>query len=472
MTHPTTLTALEAIDALAAGHLSAVELTRAYLERIGDVGLASNAFLHLDTNGALDAAHASDLRRANGTSYHPLDGIPLAVSDNIEVAGMPLTAGMATRRRRIAQSDAHCIAKLRRAGVVILGKLNLDEAGFGSRGDNPHFGACSNPYGSDHSSGGAASGAAVAVALRLCALAIAVDGLGSLRVPAAFCGVAAFKPSHSRVSQRGLISVSKRLDQVGPVARSCNDLSVVFQQISGVDALDAQSRTVPLAHIERDPRRLTIGVIAELAAQGIAIDVIESFRQSVERLRGLLPIQDPIAFNDYDFGHKRCAAQLLCAAEMNLVHADDLATQPENFSGHLREQLAAAARASAVDLIAAEQRLDLARLKARRIFSVVDVLLTPTAPVAAFAWGTETPEHIADLSSFADFAGLPALSVPMGNLNGLPLGLQLVGPRGSDLQLLALGERIEAVLGRAATPPAQDAGGTRRTAYPGRGIIG
>ncbi len=452
MIEPTALSAVEAIDALGAGRFSALSLTQAYLERIA-AGGECRAWVHVDSAGALEAAHASDQRRARGEAYHPLDGVPIGVSDNIEVAGMPLTAGMATRRRRIAQEDAHCIAKLKRTGAVILGKLNLDEAGFGGSGDNPHFGGCRHPLDATLASGGAASGAAYAVAAQMCALAIATDSLASMRVPAALCGVVAFKPSHSRVSQRGLVTVSHRLDQAGPVARSAADLSVIFQQISGVDALDAHSRTVPLAHIEHEPRLLRIGVIGDLAALGVADPISELFAEVCERLRELLPQQETIGFNDYDFAHKRRAANLLCSAEMNLTHADDLATQADGFSPGLREILAIAAHANAVELAVAEQRLDIARLKSRRVFAQVDVLLAPTTPTTAFPFGSPPPEHAADLASFANFAGLPALTLPMGKAAGLPAGLQLIGPRGADLQLLALAERIERVLGLAQSHP-------------------
>lgn len=445
MSLPTALSAVEAIDALGAGRMTALGLTQAYLERIASAA-DSHAWLYVDGANALDAAHRSDQRRARGEAYHPLDGVPVGISDNIDVAGMPATAGMATRRRHIAQEDAYCIAKLRRTGAVILGKLNLDEAGYGSTGDNPHFGGVRHPLDPALASGGAASGTAHAVAATMCAFAIATDCLASMRVPAAWCGIAAFKPSHSRVSQRGLVTVSHRLDQAGPVARSAADLAMVFQQISGADALDAHSRTVPLAHIEHAPELLRVGVIGELAALGVDTAIGERFDQVCERLRTLLPNQQTIGFNDYDFAHKRSAALLLCSAEMNLTHADDLATRADGFSPALRELLAVAATASAVDLAGAEQRLDIARLKARRVFSQVDVLLAPTTPVTAFAFGTTPPEHAADLASFANFAGLPALTLPMGNVHGLPAGLQLIGPRGADLQILALAERIEKVL--------------------------
>jgi len=444
----TLLSAAQAAAALAAGQCSAVELCGAYLARIERDNPGVNAYLHVDAEGALAQSRASDERRAKGRAHHPLDGIPFGIKDNIAVAGMPLTAGMQARRDRIALDDAYCVTRLRRAGAVILGKLNLPEAALGADSDNPWYGPCQNPRRHGYSSGGSSSGSAAALAAHLCALSLGSDSMGSVRIPAAYCGVVGLKPSNGRVSQRGLVTASRRLDTVGPMARTVTDLSAVFQQVSGVDAFDAHSRSVPLAHIERRPERLRIGVLANLAAHGVEADVAAAFERALSRLSPLLPRLRPIDFGDVDFGRLRRAGLLLCEAEMNLVHAPDLAAHPQQFSPQLKALLAYAGTRSAIDGAAASWLLDGAILKARRVFSEVDVLLTPTTPQPAFALGSPVPANQADLTAFANFAGIPALSLPMGpGVDGLPLGLQLLGPIGSDLQLMALGERIEAVLG-------------------------
>lgn len=446
--HPAALGAVAAAAELAAGRLSAVELARAYLEQIARFNGQINAFLHVDEAGALAQAAASDERRARGNAHHPLDGIPFGIKDNIAVAGMPLTAGLEVRRQRMASEDAHCVAKLRRAGAVILGKLHLHEGALGADSDNPFYGPCHNPLRLGYTPGGSSGGSAAALAAHLCALSLGTDSMGSVRIPAAYCGVVALKPSAGRVSQRGLVPASHRLDHVGPMARSCEDLAAVLQQISGVDLHDPQSRLVPLAHAERAPERLRVGVLGDLRSHGVDVDVIDCFQRTVVRLGSLLPRTEGVAFDDVDFGRSRRAGLLLCEAEMNLVHAADLAAQPEQFSPALRQMLAFARSRNAVDLAAARQLLDCAVVKAREVFARVDVLLTPTTPQAAFPFGSAVPVNQADLTSFANFAGIPALSLPMGlSKDGMPLGLQLLGPMGSDLQLMALAERIEALLG-------------------------
>jgi Asp-tRNA(Asn)/Glu-tRNA(Gln) amidotransferase A subunit family amidase len=446
--HPAALGAVAAAAELANGQLSAVELTRGYLEQIERCNGQINAYLHVDEAGALAQAAASDERRARGSAHHPLDGIPFGIKDNIAVAGMPLTAGLEVRRQRIASEDAHCVAKLRRAGAVFLGKLHLHEGALGADSDNPFYGRCHNPLRPGYTPGGSSGGSAAALAAHLCALSLGTDSMGSVRIPAAYCGVVALKPSAGRVSQRGLVTVSHRLDHVGPMARSCTDLAAVLQQISGVDLHDPQSRLVPLAHAERAPERLRVGVLRDLHSHGVDADVIDCFERAIVRLEALLPRTESVVFDDVDFGRSRRAGLLLCEAEMNLVHAADLAAQPEQFSPELRQMLAFARSRSAVDLAAARNMLDRAVVKAREVFARVDVLLTPTTPQAAFAFGTAVPVNQADLTSFANFAGIPALSLPMGlSKDGMPLGVQLLGPMGSDLQLMALAERIEVLLG-------------------------
>ncbi|GMU44271.1 MAG: amidase [Xanthomonadales bacterium] len=435
---PADLDAAAAAEALAAGTLSARELTAACLARIADDH--HRAWLHVDAEGALAQARASDERRAHGRAYHPLDGLPVAVKDNLAVAGMPLTAGMAAHRGRVAAEDAHAVHKLRRSGAVILGKTHLCEAALGADADNPHFGRCLHPGHPQHSAGGSSSGSAVALALRHCPLALGSDSMGSLRIPAAHCGVVALKPSAARVSQRGLVTVSRRLDHVGPMARRVQDLALVFQQISGLDAQDPHSHSVPLAHGEHDPEALRIGVLQGLDEFGVSDVVATAFEAAVQRLAPEWRQRVDIHFERVDLGRWRRAGLLLAEAEMSLTHAQILATRPDTVSPSLRAMLDYASSRSAVDLVGALRRLDEAVLLSRRVFAQVDVLLLPTTPLPPHRIDQPEPASQADLTAFANFAGVPALTLPMGqDPQGVPLGMQLLGPGGSDLQLLALG---------------------------------
>lgn len=442
---PALLSAAEAGAALARGELGARDLTEACLRRAA--ADACNAWLHVDPEGALAQARASDERRAKGRAHHPLDGIPVAIKDNIAVAGLPLTAGMLAYRGRVADEDAHCVAKLRRAGAVILGKTHLCEGALGADSDNSHYGRCLNPRVPGASAGGSSSGSAAALAAHQCMLALGSDSMGSVRIPAAWCGVVGFKPSAARVSTRGLVTVSRRLDHIGPMARRVADLSAIFQQISGLDLHDPASRLVPLAHVERDPAQLRVGVLGGLEPLGVETAVMAGFEQAIARIAGLLPRRQSVSLADASLARWRRAGFLLMEAEMCQEHAEVLARRPASLSPALRELLAFPATRTAVDLAGALHRLDEAVLFGRQLFVGLDVLLLPTTPQPACDCGAPLPANQADLTSLANVAGLPALSLPMGTTpDGRPLGLQLLGPVGSDLQLMALGERIEALL--------------------------
>lgn len=435
---------LETIDALGAGEISACELLQLQLRQIERTDPELRAFVHLDPTAAELAAQASDRRRAAGEALHPLDGVPCAIKDNLDVAGMPNSAGMATRRGRIAATDAACVARLRKAGAVILGKLHMQEGALGADGDNPHFGHCHNPHRHGYVPGGSSSGSAVAVAAGMCSFSLGSDSMGSVRIPASYCGVVGFKPSFGRVSQRGLVTVSRRLDHVGPLVRRAADLPMLFQAISGLDPVDPQSRAVPLLHSEQSHPQLRLGRLVGLAEHAVEASVAERFERVCSRLEGRFGALTEVSIDDFDVSRSRRAGLLLCEAEMLVEHAQDWQTRRQEFSPALQRLLAFAEGRSASDLIAAERSLDRAIPLLRQIFARVDVLLTPTTPQPAFPFGAAVPVNQADLTSIANFAGAPALSLPMGSTaDGLPLGLQLIGPVGSDLQLMALAARIE-----------------------------
>ena len=440
------LDARAAADGLARGDFSSEELIRATLARIESANPSINAYLHVARESAIAGARASDARRLANAAYHPLDGLPVAVKDNIAVAGMPWTAGMAAYRDRVAAEDAYCVARLRKSGAVILGKLHLHEAALGASSDNPHFGPCHNPHRIGFSPGGSSGGSAAALAARMAVLTLGTDTMGSVRIPAAYCGVVGLKPSNGRVSQRGLDTVSRRLDHVGPMARRVGDLGLIYQQISSLDAHDPQSRAVPLGHLAQSGAELRVGVMVDLDRHGVDAKVADAFAGAIAALSACFPTQIEVRFDGIDFGRLRRAGLLIAESEMNLVHSQALAERPELFSPALREMLAFARSKSAVDLIAADRMLDTAIVRAREIFQRVDVLLTPTTPQTAFPFSTPTPVNQADLTSFANFAGLPALSLPAGKVDGLPVGLQVIGPLGSDLALIELGEVIEVAL--------------------------
>lgn len=429
------------LAALASGDVGSEALVRASLEAI-ERDAALNAWTHVDADGALAAARASDARRAAGKPLGRLDGVPLALKDNLDAAGMPTSLGLPARRDRIAQDDAHVVARLRGAGAVLLGKTGMDALGLGVIGRNVDFGDVGNPALPGRASGGSSSGAAAAVAAGHVAAAICSDTLGSARIPAAFCGVVALKPTFGELSSRGLAPALRRLDAPAVIARHVGDITPLLQVMAGYDPADPRSRRrrVPMAPPDWAPGTLRAGVVSDLSALGASADVIRGFERAVDAARPVFGETRPLALDlaTLDVAATRRAALLLMEAEILAAHGGDLAGAPQR----VLEMLAFAQKKSASDFARADRKLDTHVVRVRELFDEFDVLLLPTAPLAAPAADAPEPANLADFAALASLAGCPALSLPLPD----GVGLQLVGLPGSDLRLLELGEVLRAVV--------------------------
>jgi aspartyl-tRNA(Asn)/glutamyl-tRNA(Gln) amidotransferase subunit A len=448
-------TAFQLLHWLAAGRIDSAGLTATYRAAIERENPRLNAYLALAGTAPAEAA-ASDARRREGRTIGRLDGLPVAIKDNLDVAGLPTTAGLPGRRAFVASRDAAAVARLRASGAVILGKTLLDEGALGTATINPHFGAARNPWREDHVAGGSSGGSAVAVAAGLAAFALGSDTLGSVRIPASHCGLYGLKPTFGEISTCGLVRAARRLDCVGILARSVPDLAVVLQVLDAFDPADPRSRKrrVPLATPDWEPERLRSGILDDLSALGVDASVEAVFRQAVATLDGCLGETSRVDFSDYDFARMRRSALLVMEAELGVELIGDLADAAAPLSPRLRGMLDYARAKSAVDYAAADRVLDEAVLKARRLFAEVDVLVLPTVPHGPYPIADGERANDADLTSFASLAGCPAVSLPMGTLpDGFPVGLQLVGAPGSDLRLLELAEVCAARLDAAPAYP-------------------
>ncbi len=437
-------------QALARGDTSSLVLTRATLDAIVAANPRLGAYLYVDAEGASQAAAQSDARRAAGQLLSPLDGLSLAVKDNIDVAGMPTTAGMATRRGRIAAQDAFVVQQLRGAGMVVLGKLNMHEAALGATNDNPFFGRCENPLRAGHTPGGSSGGSAAAVAAGLCALALGTDTMGSVRIPAAYCGVVGFKPSWGRVSTRGTVACCPALDHIGALLRSRRDLSLVMPVLAAYDPACADARDVALASALARPRFVAA---SDVEALGVEPPVAAAYRQALQALRQRGETVVEIELAGYNFSRARRAGLFMVEADLLVEHAQDWREQPQNFSPELARMLVWAEKQSAAALAAALRTVAAAHVEAARWFAQGDVMLLPTAPQTAFAFDSPVPANQADLTALANMAGLPALQAPLprplaheqnpadlaaAHEPSLPAGLQCIAPLGADATLLAL----------------------------------
>jgi aspartyl-tRNA(Asn)/glutamyl-tRNA(Gln) amidotransferase subunit A len=432
-------TLLQIMHWLAIGRAQPQALSDVYQDAIERLNPALNAYTDVSVSLIQEQALAADRRRRDGVMGR-LDGLPIAIKDNFDVAGVPTRAGM-RRRTVVPEGDAHAVARLRASGAVLLGKTNMDEGALGLVTNNPFYGATHNPHRLGYTAGGSSGGAAAAVASGMAVAAIGSDTLGSIRVPASYCGVYALKPTHGEISARGLVPAARRLDAVGLLARGVDDLTVLLQTLAGYDADDARSRRRRVAFQPPDwePGNLRTGFLPDLAAIGVEPDVIDVFNNALSLLKGELGERRAVDFSDWDFARTRRAGLLLMEAEMLNTFADELADEAYPVSPGFRQMVDFAAKKSAADYVAADLVLDAATLKMRRLFAQVDVLVLPTTSQGAFPLDQPAPASQADLCSFASLAGCPAVSIPMGTLaNGMPIGMQLVGARGSDLRLLEL----------------------------------
>ena len=447
-------TAFQQLCWLASGRIDSVGLTASHRAAIERENPRLNAYVDLD-NSAFAAAAESAARRRKGTVIGRLDGLPVAIKDNLDVVGMPTRAGL-PGRRRVAANDAAAVARLRASGAIILGKTQLDEGALGTTTANLHTGPAQNPARLGYTAGGSSGGSASAVAAGLAAFALGTDTLGSVRIPASHCGVYGLKPTLGQISTSGMVRGARRLDCVGILARSVPDLAIVLQVLDAFDPDDPRSRRrrVPLATPDWEPGRLRAGVLPDLDAIGVSAPVGALFERAISALGSEFSERRAVDFSDYDFARMRRAALLIMESELAVELEDDLADRTYPFSPRLRAMIDYARGKSAVDYAKADRLLDAGVLKARRVFADVDVLVLPTVAHGPYPLADGERANDADLTSFASIAGCPAISLPMGALpDGLPAGLQLVGPPGSDLRLLELAEICAATLDAAPAYP-------------------
>ena len=409
--------------------VSLAELQQQQRQLIAKVEPKVNAFICQTEHFASDASLTS----------LPFAGIGIAVKDNINVAGFNTTAGLETMRNNQPTDNAFVISRLIAAGATISGKLNMHEGALGASNQNAHYGNCFNPHQLDASPGGSSGGSGAAVAACMTPLALGTDTTGSVRIPASYCGIFGFKPTRGAVSNRGSVPCSRVMDNIGPLARSARDLRLAFKVMQGFDIQDAHSKALDYSMFLPDKPILLVP--ENLSALGIDADIIEQFEQNLEAFRDLGCVIKYFSIDDYDFGAARRAGLIICEAEMRVEHQDDWQNNQEKFSPYLRSLLTYIDKKSPFDVIKSERVLDNAVVTARRILSKGHFILMPTTPQRAFTFDQDIPANQADLTSLANQAGLPSISIPMIGCHKMPAGMQLVGNCLDDFKLLSLAEK-------------------------------
>ncbi len=471
MIHRQTLTQLAAD--LRARKVSSVELVRTFLARIEASQPALNAFVSITAEQALAAAEAADQRLAGGGGG-ALEGVPIGHKDLFCTAGVRTSCGSRMLANFVSPYDATVVARLKAAGAVMLGKLNMDEFAMGSSNETSHFGPVRNPWNTALVPGGSSGGSAAAVAARLLPAATATDTGGSIRQPAAFCGITGIKPTYGRVSRHGMIAFASSLDQGGVLAASAEDAARVLREMAGFDPRDSTSvdRPVPdyLAGLGAPLQGVRIGVLKEFFDTGLdpqyercVREALAVFERLGARLREVslpnIPLSVPVY---YVVAPAECSSNLARYDGVRFGHRcrdprdlQDLykRSRSEGFGAEVKRRIMTGT------YVLSAGYYDAYYLKAQRVrrlitadferaFGEVDLLMGPTTPTAAFALGAKTADPITmylnDIYTIsANLAGLPAMSVPCGFTAGLPVGLQIIGPHFAEQALLQAAHRYQ-----------------------------
>jgi len=443
---------------LAAREVSPVELTRVCLERIAALQPSVNAFITLLEESALAEAEAAEREIQQGRYRGPLHGIPIAHKDLCYTQGIRTTAGSKILADFVPAFDATVVTKLREAGTILLGKLNMHELAAGGTSDNPHYGAVHNPWDLRCHPGGSSGGSSAAVAAGMCLGASGSDTAASIRQPAQACGITGIKPTYGRVSKHGVVPLSWSLDHVGPMTRSAHDAALMLNAMAGYDRLDPSSADRPVpdftAELGQAVRGLRIGVPTSYFNERLQADVESAWRAAIDVLIGLGAVPVEVEFKDT--ADSLAVGPPIIRAEMATFHSDWFNTRPDAYSPAMHERLKVGQGLSAVDFVKAQRGRERIRAEHMSIFERIDVLVTPTVPVTATPIGDETVdingEVVATGDHFTRFtypfnlSGFPAMSVPCGfDRNGMPIGLQLAAPPWQEALLFRVGHAYQQV---------------------------
>lgn len=438
--------------AVRAGKLTAEEVVTAALQRIERLDNRFNCFTRIDGEDALKAARRTDKAIRRGDDPGPLAGVPLGAKDLFDVAGETTTAGARVRASAgPAEEDAAAVASLKRAGGALLGSQNMDEFAYGFTTENEHTGATCNPHDVTRIAGGSSGGSAAAVAAGLCAGAIGSDTNGSVRVPAAFCGVFGLKPTFGRLSRRGTFPFVHSLDHVGCFARGAADLAAVYDALQGRDARDAAQadREVELAlpGVNAPDRKLRVAILGGYFHESAMPEVLEAVDEVAEALGATDEVEMP------EVERARSAAFVLSAAEGGSLHLDNLRKQPQHYDHAVRDRLIAGAMMPAGLVMRAQRFRRWFRDAVRPLFREYDILLAPATPFPAQPIGQKTIRMArGELSVRANaglytqpisFIGLPVVAAPLTAPGKLPLGVQLIGAPWTEARLMRAARRLE-----------------------------
>jgi aspartyl-tRNA(Asn)/glutamyl-tRNA(Gln) amidotransferase subunit A len=475
-------TAAQMADALAKGETTSVELTQAHLDRIADVDGQVKAFLHVDSEGALAQAKDVDARRKSGEKLSAIAGVPLALKDVLAQKGVPTTAGSKILQGWRPPYDSTVVSKLKDAGVVIMGKTNMDEFAMGSSTENSGYGPTFNPWDLTRTPGGSSGGSAAAVSAFEAPLAVGSDTGGSIRQPAALTGIVGVRPTYGAVSRFGLIAYSSSLDQAGPFGRTVLDTALLHEVMAGHDAKDATSINAPVPAVvaaakSGDVKGMKIGVIKQLQGEGYQKGVQTRFDESLQVLAGLGA--EIVEVDCPSFEYALAAYYLIAPSECssNLARFDAMryglrtgdvdgasaeavmsATRDAGFGREVKRRIILGTYALSSGYYdayygSAQKIRTLIIQDYAKAFAQADVLVSPTAPTTAYKIGEKVDDpmamYLGDVATIpVNLAGICGMSLPAGlaDEDNLPVGFQIMAPAMQDQRLYKCGAALEAAL--------------------------
>ena len=466
------LLAHEVVEGLTGGQFRAEEYVISILKRIEEVESKVHSFITLDSEGALSSAKIIDKKLREKEEIGQLAGVTVGIKDNISTQGIRTTCASKILEKYIPTYDATVIKNLKKNGAIILGKLNLDEFGMGSTTEYSRFQPTHNPWNLDYVPGGSSGGSGAAVAAGECTVALGSDTGGSIRCPSSFCSVVGLKPTYGRVSRYGLISYANSLEQIGPICRSVKDLVMMLNIISGKDPMDSTSMSSSSITVSDKSNNLNVAMIKELITDSDP-DVKKSVYSASEKFREIGCLFEEVSINNLNYALPSYYTLASAEASSNLARYDNIrygfdypieeykwetyfSNVRENFGEEVKRRILIGSYVLSSGYygkyyLKARRLRSLLRLELLALFKKYDLLIGPTMPILPFKFGEKIDDpikmYLIDINTvIANLAGIPAISLPIGFSNGLPIGLQIMAAPFEEQKLLDASYELEKVI--------------------------
>lgn len=447
--------AVEVGKMIADKEISPVEVTQSLLDHAHALNDKVNAYVSFRDDKALAEAKQAEKEIQAGQARGPLHGVPMAIKDNLYVGGETTTMASKIHKDFVPKEDASSVARMKDAGIVLTGKLNMHEYAWGIDNNNPHFGAAHNPWDLEKTPGGSSGGSGAAVAADMSFSTLGTDTAGSIRIPSSACGLVGLKPTHGRVAKDGCFPLAWTLDHIGPMSKTVEDAAALLQVIAGFSPKDPTAVDVPvgdyLSNLDRDPSELIIGVEEDYFFRAVDSEIERLVRAQIDALveqgAQLKTVKIPaLAVSEW-------AELAISLSEASAIHHNDLVNRADDFGADIRFLFELGELFSSVDYLQAQQARRQIKQEFASALTDVDVIITPTLPVTPPKLGSATAdlngEQVDLIDNFirytgpSNLTGLPTLSVPAGLKDGMPVGLQVIGRAFDEQTLLQVGRMVE-----------------------------